>query len=1019
GPVCAGGTITLTASTVAGATYAWTGPNGFTSSQQNPTVPNATAAAGGTYSVTATANGCTSPATAVDVAINPAFDFTLSSTAPTGCGAQDGRITVTPSVAGTYLYRLDNGAFNSSADVLTNLSAGTYTVYLKNDAGCEVQKTHQVVGPGGFTATAAHTNEMACGAEDGTITVTASPAGASYQYALRRPGQTTYDPASNVATFNSLAPGTYRVKVTDGNGCEFIVSATVTGFTCPPVCTLTAQVTGTTLPTCANANGGAIAVTANGGTAPYQYSVNPDQPFGSIANLSGLRAGNYLIRVKDAAGCLQTLASVTLTAPNGPAAPTVSSVNPVCTGASITLTANSSQSNATFQWTGPNGFTATGSQVTISNASAAYGGTYSAAVTVNGCVSPAATVSVTVKPAVAAPAVADVTYCAGVQASALNATGTNLKWYDAATGGNVLAAAPTPNTTAASQQDYYVSQTVDGCESPRARIRVTVKPTSDPSCGCNLVAQAVNVVPVKCEGGSDGEVQIFILTGGSGSYQYSKAGGPFQDDPAPLLKGLTAGTYAFTVRDKVTGCSVPAQVKVTTEVIVAGLIIASPANTCGGTGSIEFREVSGTGTAPYKVSIDGGANYQEWPAGKLFPNLNPDTYQVAIQDNNGCTYQTPVVITGMPKVSVAANVTKQPATCSTTDGEVTVSVTGGTGPFQYLLNDEPVTPDASGKIGKLAAGKYTITVRDANQCDATTTLSISVDPIEFTVEREEATCEKPLVTARAVVALQAGEKLSDYLFSLDGTTFVPGNPEFSNLSPDTYTMYVRRNGPVSCPVSRKFTISGVKGIAYQVSQVNVGCTGAAEGSITVFDIKGGTLNNAGAEYGISIDGGATFKYTDQNTMTFEALKPGRYPVVLAYGTGCRTAVQNVVISSSGIPFDVRTTPATCGSPNGSAEAVVSVTGKRYFYSINNTNFFDAPLFTNLKPGEYKMYIRENASDPCANVLPFIIGGPDSLKAKVRRENCNDIVLSPITGGVRPYRISVDGGNTFVSGNLFT
>jgi hypothetical protein len=119
------------------------------------------------------------------------------------------------------------------------------------------------------------------------------------------------------------------VKVTDGNGCEFVVSATVIGFTCPPVCNLMAQVTGTTQPTCANANGGAIAVTVNGGTAPLRILGNKDQPFGSIANLSGLRAGNYVIRVKDVAGCLQTLASVTLTAPGGSAAPDACEHRPV------------------------------------------------------------------------------------------------------------------------------------------------------------------------------------------------------------------------------------------------------------------------------------------------------------------------------------------------------------------------------------------------------------------------------------------------------------------------------------------------------------------------------------------------------------------------------------------------------------------------------------------------------------------------------------------------------------------
>src|SRR5439155_3702607 len=49
GPYCAGGTIALSTQTVAGATYAWTGPNRFTSTQQNPTIINATTAISGTY----------------------------------------------------------------------------------------------------------------------------------------------------------------------------------------------------------------------------------------------------------------------------------------------------------------------------------------------------------------------------------------------------------------------------------------------------------------------------------------------------------------------------------------------------------------------------------------------------------------------------------------------------------------------------------------------------------------------------------------------------------------------------------------------------------------------------------------------------------------------------------------------------------------------------------------------------------------------------------------------------------
>src|SRR5207244_1021242 len=58
GPYCEGATISLSTPTVSGATYSWTGPNGFTSSDQNPTGTNATTADAGTYSVTITVDGC-------------------------------------------------------------------------------------------------------------------------------------------------------------------------------------------------------------------------------------------------------------------------------------------------------------------------------------------------------------------------------------------------------------------------------------------------------------------------------------------------------------------------------------------------------------------------------------------------------------------------------------------------------------------------------------------------------------------------------------------------------------------------------------------------------------------------------------------------------------------------------------------------------------------------------------------------------------------------------------------------
>jgi len=96
GPVCLGGTISLSTPTITGATYAWTGPAGFASSLQNPTIANATAANLGTYSVTVTLNGFTSLPGST----------TVTQTAPSSVGtypptfiAAGATKSVTPSVA--------------------------------------------------------------------------------------------------------------------------------------------------------------------------------------------------------------------------------------------------------------------------------------------------------------------------------------------------------------------------------------------------------------------------------------------------------------------------------------------------------------------------------------------------------------------------------------------------------------------------------------------------------------------------------------------------------------------------------------------------------------------------------------------------------------------------------------------------------------------------------------------------------------------------------------------------------
>jgi len=154
-------------------------------------------------------------------------------------------------------------------------------------------------------------------------------------------------------------------------------------------------------------------------------------------------------------------------------APTVTSPITYCQNATATpLTATGTALKWYTAATGGTGSTTapTPSTQTVGNRS------YFVSQTVSGQESPRAEIVVTTIALPTAPTVASpVTYTQGETASQLSATGTTLKWYTSATGGISSATAPTPLTTNVGNTNYYVSQTVNGCESPRATIVVTIK----------------------------------------------------------------------------------------------------------------------------------------------------------------------------------------------------------------------------------------------------------------------------------------------------------------------------------------------------------------------------------------------------------------------------------------------------------------------------------------------------------------------------------------------------------------
>ena len=187
GPYCTGTTITLNATAANGATaYAWTGPNGFTATGQNVTIPSCTAAMAGVYTVTATgAATCTGSTTVV---VNPTPTMNPSVNSPACIGSPINFISGAPVGA---LVAWTGPAFaalnpNPTIASATLANAGNYTVTVLQN-GCQAQQIIPVVVTAAPTVTATPSATYCSGSTVPAIAFTGTPANATFTWTNNQP----------------------------------------------------------------------------------------------------------------------------------------------------------------------------------------------------------------------------------------------------------------------------------------------------------------------------------------------------------------------------------------------------------------------------------------------------------------------------------------------------------------------------------------------------------------------------------------------------------------------------------------------------------------------------------------------------------------------------------------------------------------------------------------------------------------------------------------------------------------
>ena len=346
-PACTNSNINLSTATVSGVTYNWSGPNGFTSTNQNPVIANVSTAMAGTYSLTLTNNttGCTSRTGTTAVTILPLPIAPTVSSNSAVCETATINLTAGTMTGTSYSWTGPNGFTSTDQNpIIPNATLAMNGVYnlIVTDAvtGCAsvngTGTTTVVVNPLPIAPTVS-SNSAVC--ETATINLTAGTmTGTSYSWTGPN-GFTSTDQNPIIPNATLAMNGVYNLIVTDAaTGCASVNGTGTTTVVVNPLPTVTANTSSTNI-----CDGSSITLTGSGATS-YSWTGGITDGLSFIPSSSG----TYIVTGTDINGCSNS-ASVNIIVNPLPLVIANESSAIICKGSSLTLTGSGA---STYIWTG-------------------------------------------------------------------------------------------------------------------------------------------------------------------------------------------------------------------------------------------------------------------------------------------------------------------------------------------------------------------------------------------------------------------------------------------------------------------------------------------------------------------------------------------------------------------------------------------------------------------------------------------------------------------------------------------
>ncbi|MDD2984894.1 T9SS type B sorting domain-containing protein [Flavobacterium sp.] len=925
------------------------------------------------------------------------------------------------------------GIFTANFPITT---PGTYTFQVTdNETGCYFITTPYIVSPfNTIQAEIIATSPVTCfGDSNGTLTVSILGYTGNVSYEVKDLQGNTVASGSGTTLLNpfvitGLSGGNYQVVVTalDSPYCSAVSNFAVVSSPSSPL-TLVANQTANV--TCTN-NLGEIAANVTGGWGTYQYQLVNNttsttvQPYGPNSLFTGLAAGNYTVSVIDAGGCLLSTTVILIQ-------PSLISANLTATNTALLCHGDTNATVTAIAVTGGQGvyqyilntYNAAGTTIVSSSGGqtsptfAGLGaGIYSITITDGwNCDFTTNTVTITQPtPVMANLSLTTSLTCFNNAVITLSASG-GTPPYQYSTDGVNFNSTTTYNVGPGVYQ-YFVRD-ANNCTVVQTNA-VTINLIPDLELNLNLDSATVN-----CFGESTATI-IANATGGLGNYSYTLLdttntilAGP---QASGMFTNLPAGDYIVRVDSN--DCNEVSSVITITnpsQLIVSNLEVNHVLCYGGTNGSVSIQTAGGTGTVQYAIS----PNLNQFFNTGTFNNLAPGSYNIIVQDQNGCFILLDIEIIEPAELLAEVDLTSvvQNLCLGDKDGSFNVIITGGTAPYSTSLNNQDPGAFVEGQLsftGLVGGTDYFIFIRDANGCETMAYIFLDA-PVEVipAIESIVYNCSNNvpgnIVTVSVNTAAQGNVE-----YALDGGTYQTSNI-FINVPAGNHTISVQHTN--GCTKTIDIIIDDNQPLVVTLENIqNVLCNGANTGSVTVSTTGGtGTI-----EYAISPD---LTSFSTNNV--FSNLMAGTYTILVRDAIGCSVSQELIITQPTIVITTVSALVQELCTADGNGSITISVTGglAPYSTSLNNNSagsFVPNQFtFTNLTGGQtYQIYVKD--ANGCISSIPVTLDAPVTINPSVNvTYSCtgnavgNTVVVTVNDAVANAVTYSLDGGvlqnsNTF-------